>query len=62
MKKHILILILFQISSFLYAGGSIGGRHEYMPTSQTEQILYNNINKNIWPNDVIENIELYKYF
>ena len=56
MKINVFIIMLFLITFTVYAGGS----GEYSPVSDMEKSWYQAIDKNLWPNDVRENIDLYR--
>ena len=55
MKKLYIVLFLITVTTLVYSQS----RH-YKPNSQSEENVYQIIDKNIWPNDVRENIEIYK--
>jgi hypothetical protein len=55
MKKLYYIAVLLFVTSSIYAQ-----TRKYQPVSQWENQFYQIINKNVWPDDVRENIELYK--
>jgi hypothetical protein len=56
MKYYTAFVLYFTIVLYLPAAGS---RH-YQPVSEWENQFYQQIDKNIWPDDVRVNIELYK--
>jgi hypothetical protein len=56
MKKFYCIIGLLFASTIVFAGGS----RQYQPISELENRFYQNIDKNIWPDDVREDIDLYK--
>jgi hypothetical protein len=55
MKKIYCFIILLFVSSFIYSQS----RH-YKPISERENQFYQIIDKKVWPNDVVENIDNYK--
>ena len=55
MKKFYIVIFFLFISVLLNAQS-----RRYQPVSQWENQFYQNIDKNIWPNDVRGNVELFK--
>ena len=54
MKKIVLIIIFFLLSLNLYSQ-----TRQYVPVSDRENQFYQNFDRNVWPNDVRQDINLY---